>query len=105
MGVDVWIAAKREASRDIDLARLAACETHLRLSGALSEFGDEDALAGGGPEMLRLRFVSRLDDVHLTDEAICELIACMPGNLRWVRLDKLEEIDGEAAFLALPAQS
>ena len=55
--------------------------------------------------MLRLRFVSRLDDVHLTDEAICELIACMPGNLRWVRLDKLEEIDGEAAFLALPAQS
>jgi hypothetical protein len=43
---------------------------------------------------LQLRFVARRDDVHLTDEAICELLDQLAGRIRWSQLVKLEEFDG-----------
>ena len=86
------------------MARCAATATHLRLAAVLEECRDEGARDGGDEDgELRLRFLARRDDVHVTDEAIWELLCRLSGRLRWSRLAKLEEFDGVPSFAPLPA--
>ena len=87
------------------MARYAATTTHLRLAAVLEERRDEGASDGGDGErgQFHLRFVARCDDVHLTDEAIWELLDRLPSGLWWSRLSKLEEFDGIPSFALLPA--
>ena len=84
------------------MARCAATATHLRLVAVLERHRDEEA-SQDDDDVLRLRFLARRDDVHVTDEAIWELLARLPGGLRWSRLAKLEEFDGIPSVAPLPA--
>lgn len=86
------------------MARSAATATHLRLAAVLEEHRDEGTPEDGNEDgVLRLRFLARRDEVHVTDEAIWELLVRLPGRLRWSRLTKLEEFDGVPSFAPLPA--
>lgn len=102
IGVDLRAECPVGADRVVAEGRSGATGTHLWLSA----FGTPDAggAAGGdGRARLRLRFVARRDDVHVTDEAICELLAGLAGRLRWSELTKLEEFDGVPTFVPLPS--
>ncbi len=86
------------------MARCAATATHLRLATVMEVHRDEGEPEGDNEDgVLRLRFLARRDDVHVTDEAIWELLVRLPGGLRWSRLAKLEEFDGIPNFVPLPA--
>lgn len=85
------------------MARRAATATHLRLAAALEEPRGEEESRNDEHGELQLRFLARRDDVHVTDEAIWELLAQLPGRLWWSRLVKLEEFDGMPSFAPLPA--
>lgn len=88
------------------MAHRAAAGTHLRLAAVSEERRDETAPEDDNNDfVLRVRFVARRDDVHLTDEAIWELLSGLSGRLRWSRLAKLEELDGVPNFAPLPALS
>lgn len=100
VGVDLWVHCPAGSGEAMHRARCAAVATHLRLHTAfeehLAEQDDEQIL-------LRMRFLARCEEVHLTDEAILELLLRLSGQLRWVRLSKLEEFDGVPNFVPLPA--
>ena len=87
------IEAPDGAGATIDVARLAASRTHLRLDGAI-EIDGEPAI--------RARFISRDPEAHLMDEAIGELVLRLGEHLRWYSLDKLEEFDGIPFFVPMP---
>ncbi|MHB8191350.1 MAG: hypothetical protein ACYDHP_13215 [Ferrimicrobium sp.] len=92
IGFDVWAESPLGDERLVARARDGAIGTHLRLVAAVDE-------ADVG---VRLRFAARQDDVHVTDEAICELLSRLTSRLRWSELVKLEEFDGVPAFVSLP---
>lgn len=102
LGVDLWAERPSGADQMLVEARSGANDTYFRLVAALeAEDSDGSAWESVRKEM-RLRFVARQDDVHVTDEAICELLSRLSGKLRWSRLAKLEEFDGIPAFIPLP---
>ena len=104
VGVDLWVDCPSGWKQAVAVARCAATATHLRLAAVLEEHRYEGALDGGNEDgQLRLRFLARRDDVHVTDEAFWELLAQLPGEVRWSRLAKLEEFDGVPSFAPLPA--
>ena len=103
LGVDLWVEPPGEEAQAIADVGSAARATHLRLVGALEGELHEGPLRGDERATLRLRFLARRDDVHVTDEAICELLACLPARLRWTLLAKLDELDGIPDFTPLPA--
>ncbi len=103
LGIDLWVERVRDEEQVVADARSAAMTTHLRLAAASVEELEEGAVRAGEWGDLRLRFLARRDDVHVTDEAICELLGRIPPRLRWVSLVKLEEFDGCPSFAALPA--
>ncbi len=84
----------------VSKARIAAANTHLRLVAAVDARPDGSAVRDSD---LLLRFVARRDDVHVTDDAIWELLAALSKPFRWSQLVKLEEFDGMASFDALPS--
>lgn len=100
VGVDLWAECPQGADAVVAEGLSGATGTHLRLSAfTISDTGE--ATKSDEIAELGLRFVARRDDVHVTDEAICELLAKLSGRLRWSKLSKLEEFDGVAAFAAL----
>ncbi len=104
VGVDLWADCPSGGQQVIDMARCAATATHLRLATVMEVHRDEGEPEGDNEDgVLRLRFLARRDDVHVTDEAIWELLVRLPGGLRWSRLAKLEEFDGIPNFVPLPA--
>ena len=100
VGVDVWIEAPSGADAALDAAREAAFDTHLRLSAAVD--GDGDPASGTTPTVVRVRFVGRDPEGHLTDAAIAELLLGLGHRLRWSEVSKLEEFDGIPDFVPLP---
>lgn len=94
IGVDLWVECPSGREQVVSQARLAAMRTHLRLSEAWDKVGSENTARVNELAELQLRFVARRDDVHLTDEAICELLDQLAGRIRWSQLVKLEEFDG-----------
>jgi hypothetical protein len=106
VGIDLWVHAGSPLDLLLSLVRQAASSTHLRLAGVLeepAEGGGENGLGPQEPAGVRLRFLARLEDTHLTDQAIWELVEKLPPGLRWWRLLKLEEFDGVPDFVPLPA--
>ncbi|MHB1784014.1 MAG: hypothetical protein ACYCTE_15265 [Acidimicrobiales bacterium] len=103
VGIDLWVERSCGEGQPLTVARSAARATHLRLVAALKEGLDETACSAGEDDVLRLRFAARRDDVHVTDEAIWELLTRLPASLRWSRLAKLEEFDAIPDFPPLPA--
>jgi hypothetical protein len=103
LGIDLSVERPCDEGQVVSDAQAAVRATHLRFVAATVDEPDEGAVRAGVGGELRLRFLARRDDVHVTDEAICELLACIPGRLRWVRLAKLEEFDGVPGFPPLPA--
>jgi hypothetical protein len=104
VGVDLWTDCSPGWHEVVAMARRAATATHLRLATVLEEcHGDMGPQDDGGLGVLRVRFLARRDDVHVTDEAIWELLSRLSGCLRWSRLAKLEEFDGVPNFAPLPA--
>ncbi len=103
VGVDLWVDCPCGGEQTVPTARSAAIATHPRLvaapAGRLEEGASRDKEHGG----LRLRFATRRHDVHVTDEAIWELLDRLCGRLRWSRLPKLEEFDGIPSVAPLPA--
>ena len=100
IGVDVLAEYPLGYKQLIDQARSGAMGTHLRLVAGIDETDVKDGSEGN--EYFRLRFLARRDDVHVTDDAIFELLAQLTVRLRWSELIKLEEFDGVPAFVALP---
>ncbi len=105
IGVDVWAEYPLGDQHLTAQARAGAMGTHLFLVAAVTGSDSGVTRHGDGEAALRLRFVARQDDVHLTDEAICELLARLALRLRWSKLAKLEEFDGVPAFAPLPSLS
>ncbi|MCL4421606.1 MAG: hypothetical protein M1115_00295 [Actinobacteria bacterium] len=103
VGIDLWVERLRGEGHVLEMARCAASATHLCLVAALEEELDDRVGHVGEHVVLRLRFVARRNDAHVTDEAISELLARLPGTLQWSRMAKLEELDGIATFFPLPA--
>ncbi|MHB1712311.1 MAG: hypothetical protein ACYCV7_13070 [Acidimicrobiales bacterium] len=103
IGVDLWAECQAGADRAVAQGRSVAARTHLRLS-AFGDPGACSAVAGDERARLWLRFVAREDDVYVTDEAICDLLAGLAGRLRWSKLVKLEELDGAPVFVPLVSQ-
>jgi hypothetical protein len=102
VGVDIWVECPSGTNHVIDQARKSAAGTHLRLTAALEGIGIRGMSRGNEHASLRLRFVTRQDDSHITDEAVFELLARLPGQLHWSDLVKLEEFDGIPAYAPLP---
>ena len=98
VGIDLWMERPRGEGQALAMARSAASATHLRLVAALEEGLDETAFRAREDDALQLRFAARRDDVHMTDEAIWELLTRLPASLRWSRLAQLEEFEGIPAF-------
>ncbi len=98
VGVDLWVDGSMGEERMIAAARQGAGDTHLRLSAAM----EPKTTDGDFSDYVRLRFVARRDDAHVTDEAISELLAGLSGKVSWSQLLKLEEFDGVPAFVPLP---
>ena len=103
VGIDLCLERPYDEGQTLAIARSAASATHLRLVAAMAEEPDERVVRAGTDGGLRLRFIARSEDVHVADEAICELLTSLPGALRWSRLAKLEEFDGIPDFSPLPA--
>lgn len=103
IGFDIWAEHSGSIEELIAQARLAAMNTHLCLVAAC--VGDKLAETNEGNRFLglQLRFVARGDDLHITDEAICEVLSKLADRVRWSRLIKLEEFDGVPAFTPLPS--
>jgi hypothetical protein len=104
VGVDVWAECPFGDKEAVARARAAADGTHLRLDAAFSEVDSYRMAGGSGLAGTRLRFVAREEDVHVTDQAICELLAGLAGRVKWSELAKLEEFDGVPAFVPLPVR-
>jgi hypothetical protein len=77
--------------------------TYLRLVAAFDGADSTGTGQGSNHAGMQLRFVVRRDDVHVTDEAICELLNQLAGRMQWSELVKLEEFDGAPAFSPLPS--
>ena len=104
VGVDLWADYPSGWHEVVTTARCAAAATHLRLATVLEERSGDGELEDANEDgVFRVRFVARRDDVHVTDEAIWELLSRLSGRLRWSRLAKLEEFDGVPSFAPLPA--
>ncbi len=103
VGVDRWVDCSCGGEQRVPTARSAAIATHPRLAAAPAGRLDEGASRDNEHGGLRLRFATRRDDGHVTDEAIWELLARLPGGMRWSRLPKLEEFDGIPSVAPLPA--
>ncbi len=102
VGMDVWVECPNGMNHAIDQARESTSGTHLRLVAALEGAGIRGASRSNEHAVLRLRFVARQDDSHITDEAVFELLARLPMQLHWSDLVKLEEFDGVPAYAPLP---
>jgi len=102
VGVDMWIEAPLDSEQVVYQARAAAIYTHLRLAAVFNGIGRGSARENEDAR-LRLRFLARQEDVHITDEAIFELVGRLSTRLRWSDLVKLEEFDGIPAFVPLPS--
>ena len=102
VGVDIWVECPSGSDHAIDQARKSAAGTHLRLVAALEGTGIRGISRSNEHAVLRLRFVARQDDSHITDEAVFELLARLPMQLHWSDLVKLEEFDGVPAYAPLP---
>lgn len=100
VGADVWIEAPHGADAALDAARDAAFGTHLRLSAAVDGAGEP--ASGTTPTVVRVRFVGRDAEGHLTDAAIAELLLGLGHRLRWSGVSKLEEFDGIPDYVPLP---
>ena len=103
VGIDLSVERPCDEAQVVADAQAAARATHLRFVAAMVGEPDDGAVRAGVDADLRLRFLARRDDVHVTDEAICELLTCIPGRLRWVRMSKLVEFDGVPGFPPLRA--
>ena len=103
IGIDVWAEYPLGDQHLIAQARSGAMGTHLFLAAAVTASDSGVTTHGDGDAELKLRFVARQDDVHVTDEAICELLERLALRLRWSKLTKLEEFDGVPAFAPLPS--
>ncbi|MHB1503790.1 MAG: hypothetical protein ACYCTL_02550 [Acidimicrobiales bacterium] len=103
VGIDLFAEHPLGIDQVVAEARARSVETHLRLVAAFDQTGSAPVVSGNEDAALRLRFLARQDDVHVTDEAICELLARLSGRLRWSQLSKLEEFDGIPAFVPLPS--
>jgi hypothetical protein len=105
VGVDLWVDRGSGCKEVVAAARCAATPTHLRLATVFEDCWDEEAsedYINDKSSSIRMRFLARCEDVHLTDEAIWELLSRLSGRLRWSRLVKLEEFDGVPNFVPLP---
>jgi hypothetical protein len=100
VGVDVWVEAPDGADAALDAVRAASLTTHLRLAAAVDEHGEP--AAGPSAGALRMRFVGRDPEGHLTDPAIAELLLALGRTLRWSDVRKLEEFDGVPHYVPLP---
>ncbi|WP_276961679.1 MULTISPECIES: hypothetical protein [Ferrimicrobium] len=92
VGLDVWVEARSNAQDIVALTQLAVIQTHLRFIGTLD----------GGGGRVRLRFMARDEEVHLTDGALVELVNKLADRLMWTGLTKLEEYDCVPAFAPFP---
>lgn len=104
VGVGLWAGRPCGWEQGVPIARCVATVTHLRLAAALEERQGEEAPRGGEHGKLRLRFLARRDDGHVTGEAIREPLTQLCA-WRWSALTKLEEFDGVPSFAQLPALS
>ncbi|MCL4313843.1 MAG: hypothetical protein M1131_06900 [Actinobacteria bacterium] len=102
VGVDIWVESPLDSEQVIYRAHEAASCTHLRLTAAFNGTETNGSARGNEFARLRLRFLARQDDVHLTDEAIFELMNRLSTQIRWSDLVKLEEFDGIPDFVPLP---
>ena len=102
VGIDLWVDRRDGEEQIVDVARRAAAATHLRLVAVMGESADAEAGRATAVGALRLRFLARRDDVHVTDEAVAELMAGVSSVLRWSRLAKLVELDGTPDYCPLP---
>ena len=103
IGVDMWAECPLGSEQAVAQARLGAMNTYLRLVAAVDEADSAGTDQGSNHAGMQLRFVAHRDDVHVTDEAICELLNQLADRLRWSKLVKLEEFDGVPAFAPLPS--
>ena len=103
IGVDMWAEYPLGSEQVVAQARLAATNTCLRLAAAFDGVDPKATTQGNNHVGMQLRFIARRDDVHVTDEAICELLNQLAGRMRWSGLVKLEEFDGVPAFAPLPS--
>ena len=82
-------------------ARSGAMGSHLRLVTASDGAGTAKTARGDAHGELRSRVVARQDGVHVTNGAICGLLARSSRRLRRSQLVTLEEIDGVPAIVPL----
>ena len=101
IGVDIWAKCPLGSEQVVTNARSAATNTYLRLVDTVNETGLTGNIQNNTLAQLKLRFLARRDDVHVTDDAIWELLNELAGQIEWSKLVKLEEFDGVPAFAPL----
>jgi isocitrate dehydrogenase len=101
IGADVFIesgAAPEEIGKSLE----ALAEGHVLRLKMISNRGTKVYPTTGGMtdcvDHWRCRFVLRDGKAQLGDQALMDLIGRIAGKYRWMHVEKLEEIDGEAGF-------
>ena len=101
IGADVFVesgAAPEEIGKSLE----ALAEGHVLRLKMISNRGTKVYPTTGGMtdcvDHWRCRFVLRDGKAELGDQALLDLIGRIAGKYRWMHVEKLEEIDGEAGF-------
>ena len=94
VGFDLWAAPRTGRPLDPPTVQAKVRSTHLRLTNVHRPDEAEGAV--------RLRFLARDEDAHITDAAIGEVLHALGESLAWSRLEKLDELDHIPDYLPLP---